>query len=84
MCDRQQDTSVRRQRVVRALLVLSPFLFVFCLVLAGIQGADLRASLIIAFAGLAMCLGAAGFYAVRGAQSTEDLFWFSIILRLFR
>ncbi len=80
----QQDTPDKRQRVVRLLLILSPVMFVFCLVLAGLQGADIRSSVIIAFAGLAMCLGFAGLYAIRGTQSTGDLFWLSIILRLFR
>lgn len=84
MSDPQQDTPEKRQRVVRLLLVLSPVTFVFCFVLARIQDADARSSLIIAFAGLAMCLGFAGLYALRGAKSTGDLFWLSIVLRLFR
>ncbi len=56
----------------------------FCLVLAGLQGADMRSSLIIAFAGLAMCLGAAILYSLRGSKSADDLFWVNIVLRLFR
>ncbi len=80
----QHDTPEKQQRVVRLLLILSPVTFVFCLILAELQGADIRSSLIIAFAGLAMCLGFAGLYALRGAQSTSDLFWLSIVLRLFR
>ena len=80
----EQDTPEKRQHVVRLLLVLSPIMFVFCFVLARIQDADARSSLIIAFVGFAMCLGLAGLYALRGVQSTGDLFWLGIILRLFR
>lgn len=80
----EQRDREQRQRVVRALLILSPLMFAFCLIFAGMQGASMTASLVIAFAGVAMCLGAAALYAIRGGQSTNDLFLLNIILSLFR
>jgi len=80
----KQDTPAQRQRVARLLLVLSPAMFLLCLVLARVQGAPLRDSLIIAFAGVAMCLVMAAHFKLRGAKSLQDVFWLNIIFNLFR
>jgi hypothetical protein len=80
----RRDTPEQRQRVVRTLLILSPLMFVFCLALAGIQGASMMASLVIAFVAIVMCLGAAGLYAIRGGQSKNDISVIDLILDLFR
>jgi uncharacterized membrane protein YfbV (UPF0208 family) len=77
-----EDPSDRTTRVVTALLILSPFLCVFCYVLALAQGDSGQASAIIGLAGFAMCLGAAGLYWARGAKATSDLWWIVLILKL--
>jgi hypothetical protein len=77
-----EDASERTTRVVTALLILSPFLCVFCYVLALAQGASGQASAVIGLAGFAMCLGAAGLNWLRGAKATRDLWWISLILKL--
>lgn len=80
----QRDTREQRQRVAWLLLILSPFTFVFCWILARVQDASLRDALMIATAGFVMCLGFAGHYMLRGMRSSDDLFWLNIILNLFR
>lgn len=80
---RQQETPERRARVVRALLVLSPFTFVGCFLLAAVQGARWQDLLLIAVVGTAMCLGAAGLFHLRGSKAAEDVVWINILLRLF-
>jgi hypothetical protein len=83
VADGNEDTPEKRTaRVVRALLVLSPFLFAFCYFLALVQGASEQASIVIGFAGFAMCLGAAGLNALRGPKATGDLWWVAMIMRL--
>jgi hypothetical protein len=81
---KQQDTPEQRQRVARALLIFSPFLFVFCWILARVQDASLRDALIIATAGFVMCLVSAAHYMLRGMRSSDDLFWLTAIFNLFR
>jgi len=44
---------------VRALLILSPFLFAFCYFLALVRGASEQAAVVIGLAAFGMCLGAA-------------------------
>jgi hypothetical protein len=83
MSDLQRDTPEQRRHVARMLIILSPFMFLFCLVLAQIQSAGSGPSLVIAGAGVAMCLGAALLYDLRGAKSTDDLFIVNLLLRLF-
>jgi hypothetical protein len=82
MTNENDDAAARTARVVTALLILSPFLCVFCYFLALAQGASEQASGAIGLAGLGMCLGAAGLYWLRGAKATRDLWWMNIILRL--
>jgi len=79
----QQDTPERRQRIAALLLKLSPLMFILCYVLAAVQGARPQDSLLIAVVGTIMCLGAAGLYKLLGSKSSGDVFWISIILRLF-
>jgi hypothetical protein len=82
MTDENDDTAARTARVVTALLMLSPFLGAFCYFLALAQGASGQASGAIGLAGLAMCLGAAGLYWLRGAKSIRDLWWMNFIFKL--
>ena len=79
----QRDTPEQRQRVAALLLKFTPVMFVFCYVLAAVQGAKWQHSLLIAVVGAAMCLGWAGFYKLRGSKSADDLVWLNILLRLF-
>jgi hypothetical protein len=80
----QGDSDARTARVVNALLVLSPFLFVFCYFLSLAQGASQGASLAIGLAGFMMCLGAAALNWLRGPQqATSDLWLLNLILKLF-
>ena len=53
MPEENQDPSERTARVVKALLVLSPFLFAFCYFLALVQSASEQASMVIGAAGFA-------------------------------
>jgi cell division protein FtsW (lipid II flippase) len=78
-----KDVAERTTRVVTALLILSPFLCVFCYVLALAQGDSGQASAVIGLAGFAMCLGAASLKWLRGAKATRDLWWIVLILNLF-
>lgn len=74
MTDREQNTAhqrdipEQRQRVAALLLKLTPVMFVFCYVLAAVQGAKWQHSLLIAVVGAAMCLGWAGFCKLRGVE----------------
>lgn len=77
-----RESPEQRRQVARLLVFLSPCIFLFCLVLAQLQGAGWGASLVIAGAGFLMCLGAALLYELRGKQSTSDLFIAGILLRL--
>ena len=78
----QSDSPEQRRHVARMLVILSQFMFLFCLVLAQIQGAGWVSSLIIAGAGVAMCLGASLLNDLRGRQATGDLLIVTILLRL--
>jgi hypothetical protein len=82
--DSQGDSGARTARVVNALLVLSPLLFVFCYFLSLAQGASQLASLVIGLAGFGMCLGAAALNWLRGPQqATSDLWLLNMVLELF-
>ncbi len=79
----QRDTPEQHQRIAALLFKLSPLMFVFCYVLAAVQGARWQDSLLISAVGTLMCLGAAGLYKLRGSKSAGDLVWINIILRMF-
>lgn len=79
-----RDTPEQRQRAARLLLILSPAMFMFCLVLARLQGAPSRDLLIIASAGFVMCLVFAAHHKLRGGQSPNDLFWLNVVFSIFR
>jgi hypothetical protein len=76
------DSPEVRARVVRMLLILSPFMFVFCLLFSRWQGAEWIHCLLIAVVGVGMCLAAAGAYAARGSKSLQDAAWLALILRI--
>jgi len=78
----QRDTPEQRRRIATLLLKLSPLMFVLCYVLAAVQGARWQDSLLVAVAGIFLCLGAAGLYALRGSKSADDLYWINLLLRL--
>lgn len=76
------QTPEQTRRAVRALLIASPFLFVFSYFFAEIQGAQWQHALLIAFVALAMCLGAALLQHLRGGKAMDDLGWLALVLRL--
>lgn len=78
------DDPEKRWRVVRALLILSPFLFVFCYLLAWVQGAEARYSLLIAVVGTAMCLATAGVIHTMGSKSWMALVAVKVALMLVK
>jgi len=53
------DDPAQRRRVVRLLLMLTPAMFVFCYLLAWMQGAETRHAVLIAAVGAGMSLAAA-------------------------
>ena len=63
------DNPETRWRTVKALLITAPFLFVGCYLLAWVQGAELRFSLLIATVGASMSLAAALAIYVMGSKS---------------
>lgn len=63
------DNPETRWRTVKALLITAPFIFVGCYLLAWVQGAELRVSVLIAAVGAAMSLGAALAIHVMGSKS---------------
>ena len=76
------DDPVKRGRVVRQLVFLSPLLFAFSYWLAWIQDAEPRHCLIIAGVALAMCLGAALAIRLMGSKSWMALVAVKIALLL--
>ncbi len=76
------DDPVQQARVVRALLIASPFMFVGCYVLAAIQGAEPYYALIIALTGIAMTLGAALAIRLLGSKSKWALVVVQVVLML--
>ena len=76
------DDPERRRSVVRTLLILSPFLFIGSYLLAAVQGAPPRESLLIAGVALAMCLGAALVIHLMGSKSGWALVVVQIVLAL--
>lgn len=72
------------QRVVKALLVISPFAFVGTYLLAAIQGATWNVSLLLAAIMFAGCLAAAGLFKVRGSRAAGDAVWLKLLLVLLK
>ncbi len=77
------DPEVRR-RAVRALLIVSPFMFIGCYMLSAVQGARPRDCLLIAAVGTAMCLAAALVIHLLGAKSGLALTVVRVVLMLVR
>ena len=63
------DDPEKRRKVVRLLLILSPFSFALCFFLALVQGAEPRHCLLIGAIGGAVCLVAAPVIHVMGSKS---------------
>ena len=63
------DDPVKKRRVVRALLFLSPALFVFCYILAWSQGAAPRHTQLIAAIGMCLAMGAAAAIHLLGSRA---------------
>lgn len=76
------DDPEQRARVVRVLLIASPFMFVGCYVLAAIQGAEAFYALVIALAGTGMALGAALAIGLLGSNAKWALVVVQVVLML--
>lgn len=76
------DDPVRRARVVRMLLIASPFMFAGCYALAAVQGAEGFYALVIALAGTGMSLGTALVIHLMGSKSKWALIVVQIVLML--
>ena len=63
------DDPEARWRTVKALLIAAPFVFVGCYLLAWVQGAELRFSVLIAAVGGGMSLAAALVIHFMGSKS---------------
>lgn len=69
------DDPAVKARTVRLLVLLTVPLFVLCYVLAWLQGAEVRHSLLIAAVGAAMSLGAAAAIHLMGSKS-----WIALVV----
>lgn len=78
--DNLLDDPAKRARVVRVLLVATPFMFVGCYLLAAIQGAAAFYALVIALAGAGMSLGAALAIGLLGSNAKWALVAVQIVL----
>ena len=76
------DDPEKRRRAVRALLVLSPFAFLFAYWLAWIQGARSQDALLIGAVMVAMCLSSALVIHLMGARSRWALILVQLVLAL--
>lgn len=72
------DDPAHRAGVVRALLIATPFLFVFCYILAWAQGAEPRHAVLIAAVGAGMSLSSALAIHVMGSKAV----WLIPIVKL--
>jgi len=77
------DDPEKNARVVRALLICAPFAFVGCYILAWLQGAETRHSVLIAAVAFAMCLAAAFVIRVMGSKSWIALVALKIVVVFF-
>lgn len=76
------DDPEKSWRVVKALLITAPFLFVGSYILAWLQGAQPQHSLLIAGVALGMCLAAAGVIHFMGSKSWIALVMLKVVLML--
>ncbi len=76
------DTPEGRRRMVRALVVISPFAFALAYVLAWVQGAEPWYALLLGATLGVGCLIAAALFHVAGSNACHAL-WAIAILRLF-
>ncbi len=70
------------RRVVRSLVFISPFGFVLAYVLAAVQGATWKHSLLLGAVMFIGCLAAAGLFKLRGSKAAGDTVWLKLILAL--
>jgi hypothetical protein len=84
MREENPDRSEPTAQAVRALLILSPFLFAFCYFLALVQGASEQAAVVIGLGAFGMYLGAAGLNQLRGPKAAGDLWLLVMIMKLIR
>lgn len=78
------DDPQKKARTVRALLVVTPFMFVGCYILAWAQGAEVRHAVLIATVGAVCCATAALAIHLLGSKSRYLLVAFSALLALAR
>jgi hypothetical protein len=71
MLEENKERTEPTARLVRAMLILSPFPFAFCYFLARAQGASEQAAIVIGLAALGICLGAAGLNQPRGPKAAQ-------------
>lgn len=70
------------RRVVRSLVVISPFGFILAYVLAAVQGATWKLSLLMGVIMFFGCLAAAGLFKLRGSKAAGDTVLLKLILAL--
>jgi uncharacterized membrane protein YecN with MAPEG domain len=71
-----------RRRLVRALLLISPFGFGLCYLLAALQGAETWVALLLGAVMFFGCLGAAALFHSRGSKAGNDAVWIRFIFAL--
>ena len=82
MSDEPEMTPERQARLVRVLLVISPFGAAFAYGLAAIQRAEPAMRAMMAGIMFVGCLAAALLFHLRGAKAGSDSGWIALILRL--
>ncbi len=70
------------RRVVRSLVFISPFSFVLAYILAAVQGATWKHSLLLGAIMFIGCLAAAGLFRLRGSKAAGDAVWLKLIFAL--
>jgi hypothetical protein len=73
---------IYRGRLVRALLLISPFGFGLSYILAALQGAETWVALLLGAVMFFGCLGAAALFHLRGSKAGNDAVWIKVILAL--
>lgn len=76
------DDPVRKAKVVRLLLILTPVCFVLCYLLSWVQGAETRICVLIGAVAAVMCAAAAGVIHLMGSKSWMALVAVKIALLL--
>jgi len=82
MTDEPEMTPERQARLVKVLLVISPFGAAFSYGLAAIQRAEPGTCALLAGITFVGCIGAALLVHLRGSKAGSDAGWIALILRL--